>query len=292
MKRIVLALALAATAAAGCGPKRTAAASQPTPAAFDSSKSDPKALANADAMLTALGGYDKWTAIKELDFELKHYADGKLDGWFRHKWDRWNGRHRYAMGDAATLAGDADKVAWLDVRYDIYNDAVTPFGIFKGKPIMEEDARKQVPGAKKALSQIAYPLFLLYKLRDPGVHLADGGDVPATKGAEDLCQPSCVGIKVTFDPEVGTDTWQVDVNSGTHLPQMIEKILPQGRLAFRIDQWADAGGLKWPAKLTNVGMNTEWYEFLDIGVTEPRDSDFDAPIDRTQGDSFSNNKGH
>jgi hypothetical protein len=292
MKRIALALALAALAASGCGAKRTAAASQPTPAAFDATKSDPKALATVDAGLTALGGYDKWTAVKELDFDLKYHADGKLQGWFKHKWDRWNGRHRFAMGDAGSLGGDEDKVAWIDVRYDLYNDAVIPFAMYKGKPIMEEDARKQVPTAKKNLWTNAYLLVLVYKVRDPGVILQDGGETKAVQGADDLCQPSCQSVKVTFDPAVGSDTWQIDYNATTHLPQMVEKILPQGRLAYRIDQWADAGGLKFPAKLTNVGLNTEYYEFLDVGTGEPRDSDFDPPIDRAQGDSFSNNKGH
>src|SRR5262245_8223321 len=98
MKRTAVAAALAAAA---CAPHaRSTAASQPS-AAFDPSGSDPRALAIVDAGLAALGGYDRWFAVEELRFELRYTRDGKLTGWFQHRWDRWNGRHDFAMADAA-----------------------------------------------------------------------------------------------------------------------------------------------------------------------------------------------
>lgn len=286
MKRIVVAVALAAVAAAACGPKRTSAASQPTPAAFDPSKSDAKTLATVDAMLTALGGYDKWQSLKELRFELKYHGEGKLQGWFKHTWDRWNGREHFEMADANSLAaGDPAKIVWLDIRFDMFDASKLPFGTFGGQPLGEDDVKKYIAGAKQNLEQNSYFLVVLYKLHDPGVHLSDGGEVKDFQGATDLCKPSCTGVKVTFDPEVGKDTWQIDVNTDTHQPQMIEKIVDQGRIAYRIDGWTDAGGLKWPAKVTNVGVPTEFFEFDNIVVDEPSDAEFSPGVDRSQGNA-------
>lgn len=286
MKRIATAVALAALAAAACGPKRTTAASQPTPAAFDASKSDPNALAIVDAAHAALGGYDKWVAVKELRFGLQYSADGKLQGWWQHRWDRWNGRHDFVMGDPPTVltsGGDPAKVKWLEVKYDMFNDSKLPFGDYDGNNLSDEDAKKYVPIAKDQLQTNAYMLLLVYKLRDPGVHLAMGDEITDFVGAPDLCKPKCVTVKVTFDPEVGKDTWQVDFNADTHLPQMIEKIIPAGRVAFRINEWAEAGGLKWPSKLANVAVPTETFVFSDIAVGEPNDAYYEAPVDRSQG---------
>ncbi|HTJ42736.1 MAG TPA: hypothetical protein VL463_11620 [Kofleriaceae bacterium] len=288
MKRIALAVALSALAAAACGPKRTTAASQPSPAAFDAAKSDPKALATVDAALVALGGYDKWTNLKELRFELKYNANGSLQGWWQHRWDRWNGRHDFIMADPPSLAasgGDASKVKWLELKYDLFNDDKIPFGTYDGQPLSDENAKKYVSVARDQLATNAYMLVLLYKLKDPGVHLADAGEIePGTfVGAEDLCKAKCQSVKITFDPEVGTDTWQVDFDEETHLPQMIEKIVPAGRIAFRIKGWVDAGGLKWPTTIANVAIPTETFEFSNIAVGEPTDAYYEAPVDRSEG---------
>src|SRR5262245_42076775 len=173
MKGILLAAALAAAA---CGPKRTTAASQPTPAAFDATKSDPKALATVDAGLTALGGYDKWTATKELHSDTKHTNKDQTVGWYRNAWDRWNGRHLMQMADPATLKGAPEAITWLEVRYDIYDAGKLPYAAINGNPVRDAEAGQYVTAARQVLNEEAYKLLVLYKLRDPGVHLADAGE--------------------------------------------------------------------------------------------------------------------
>jgi hypothetical protein len=287
MKRI--ALAALPIAAAACGHPRTTAASQPSPAAFDASKSDPKALATADAGLAALGGYDKWQAVKELRFELKYQKSGAVQGWFQHRWDRWNGRHDFITADPASLAAGADdpsKVRWLDVKYDLFDNDKLPYASGPGGELSAEDAAKYATIARERLAQDSYLPLIFYKLRDPGVHLADGGDITADiANATDLCKPSCHTVKITFEPEVGKDTWQVDYNADTHLPQLVEKIVPEGHIAYRIDGWADAGGLKFPLKLINVGIPDEIFAYGEYGVGEPDDSYYAPPVDRSQGNS-------
>ena len=106
--RSFAAVACIAALAAACGPGRTSAATQPTPAAFDPGKSDPKAVEIVDKMLAKLGGYPAWESAKQIRFEFKYKNGGQLQRWFKHSWDKWNGRHRFEHVDMATLA-EAEK---------------------------------------------------------------------------------------------------------------------------------------------------------------------------------------
>src|SRR5688572_10818239 len=92
-------LLVASALAAGCPKPRTSAATQPAGLAFDPAASDAKALETADAMIAALGGYDKWNAVKELSFEVKIKVGEDLKLWGIHSWDRWNGRHNLQLVD-------------------------------------------------------------------------------------------------------------------------------------------------------------------------------------------------
>jgi hypothetical protein len=283
MKRIAFATALAAVAAAaGCGPKRTAAASQPTPAAFNPASSDAKAVATVDAGMAALGGYASWTKLQELKFELKYMNKNEVKGWFRHAWDRWNGRHDFEMADPATLSGPPDKIGWLDVKYDLFNSDGLPFATYNGKELSHEEARKYREIGRQHLHEDAYLLLIIYKARDPGVHLSDAGEAKNIIGASDICEPSCQVVKLTFDPSVGKDTWYVSYNSQTHLPQMIEKEASGGRIGYKLLDWVDAGGLKWPTKLVNVGLPDEVFRFENIVVDEPKESTYVPSVDRAQ----------
>jgi len=286
MKRTAFATILIAAAGActSSSHNRTMAASQPTPAAFDASQSDPKALATVDASLTAMGGLDKFQAIKELSFELKYVAGGKLVGWFHHRWDRWNGRHQFQMADSKELANpDFQKISLLEVRYDLYDKDRVPYATYGGMPVGDSDATQAAEQGREHLQEDGYFLLAYYKVRDPGVRLADAGETKGVVGADDLCKPTCNSVKITFDPAVGKNTWQIDYNSETHLPQILERIVDEGRVAFRIEGWADVGGLKWPTKLTNIGSAGQSYEFASISVEDPKDGYYEAPVDRSQG---------
>lgn len=256
---------------AGCPKPRTAAMTQPTPAAFDAAASDKKALEVADAGLVALGGYDKWSGLKELRFEEKISHDGQLKLWTIDQWDRWNGRHNAKRVSIASLAsGKPDDVKISEVRYDLFDTGKKPYAIFDGKPLPHQDAMTAVGDARKHLAQDAYLLTLIYRVRDPGVHLATGGETKI----EGTCNPSCQNIKITFDAGVGKDTYFINYNTTTKLPEVIEQQTPQGKIGYQILGWADAGGLKWPTKLQNIGMKGEIIEFSSIAVGTPDDNDY------------------
>jgi hypothetical protein len=267
-------IAIAFLALAGCPKPRTSAMTQPTPAAFDASQSDAKALETVDAGMTALGGYDKWTNLKELSFTYKISQNGEVKEITMHRWDRWNGRHNFQSIDMSTTkSGKPDDIKSSEVRYDIFDASKKPFATYDGKEIMRADADKAAAQARQRLAEEGYLITLLYRARDPGVKLKDGGDIKV----EGICDP-CKQVQITFDPAVGKDTWFIDYDPTKKLPKIIEVKKPQGLIAYTIDGWADAGGLKWPTKLENIGAKkggmSEIAEFSDIAVGEPEDNTY------------------
>ena len=270
----LFALALVA-GATGCPKPRTSAATQPTPAAFDPAQSDPKALAVVDAGLEKLGGYANWEKMKELKFSVA-YKDGEVKkAGFDHAWDRWNGRHYWVTVDmTTTTTGKAEDVKYMEVKHDLFDKDATPWAAYDGAPLATRaDGVEQAKRAGESLKQDLYFLAMIYKLRDPGVKLSvDNAEV--TVADSEACKPSCTSIKVAFDPAVGTDTWIVNFNNESKLPEVIEQQRGAGRIGYQIQGWSDAGGLKWPTKLQNLGLKSEIIEFTDIAVGSPDDSTY------------------
>ena len=91
MQKMTAILLLGVVACGG----RTTPDTQPAPATYDPSKNDPKALEVVDKMVTALGGADKWAAVKQIRWDVKVVVKGELKGLYKHSWDLWNARHRF-----------------------------------------------------------------------------------------------------------------------------------------------------------------------------------------------------
>jgi hypothetical protein len=272
MKHLVALVFMVAAAAAapGCGPGRTAAATQPTPAAFDAAKSDAKALAIADEMSAKVGGAAAWNGVKQLSWDLKYTFDGQLKGWFRHAWDRWNGRHHFETIDQAS--GESKYQA----MYDIFDpDDKGWVGNDRGEAALASERDATIKIARDRLKLDGYQLTMIHKLKDPGVTLTHVGQVKEVGG---LCKPACDTIKITFDPAVGTDTYYVEVNTETKLPEVIEKQLGTGRVAFTLEQWTTVGGLQFPTRMQNVGMAGEVFQFENIEIGDPDDALYIVPV--------------
>lgn len=262
-------LALAG-ALAGCPSPRTTAATRPTPAAFQPEGSEPAALAQVDATWAALGASaEKWTAVKELRFDVHYLVQGQLAARYEHSWDRWNGRHALRTADMRTTNNREEDIKWHDVRYDIFNEGAIFWASYAKQEALRADYAKAADLARIRLVEDTYRISLPYRLKDPGVHLAISGAIAPSAG---VCEPSCTTIKITFDPAVGKDTWYLHVNKNTNVPEIMEQETTKGRLGYRIDGWNEAGGLKWPAKLINVGLAGEVFELKNVIVGEPRDS--------------------
>ncbi len=265
-----------------CGASRTAAATQPTPAAFDPAASDAQALEIADAMLAAIGGTEAWGQVKQIRWEVKYYQNGDFKAWFKHVWDRWNGRHRLEMVDTdsylkAEEAGKPDDAQWVIAMYDLFDREGKGYATFGGRNVMAEDRNRIVSDAYDQWKSDSYQLAMLYKLRDPGVQLSYVGEVQELKGK---CQPGCVVIKVSFSPEVGSDTYFINVNKTTNMPEVLEKQLDGGTLGYAFEGWIELAGMRFPEKLVNLGVD-EVIEISNVEIAEP-DSSLFVPAGRRQ----------
>lgn len=272
MKKLALSVPLL-LAVAGCPKPRTSAATQPTPAAFDPSQSDPAAIAVVDAGVAALGGAEAWGKLKELRFTIKYTQDGKLQAQHTHHWDRWNGRHRFQNTDLASLGGDPDDVRIADVRYDLFDKGATPTAYYAGNAVSRKEGVEFMTAARGSLVQDLYFVAMIYKLEDPGVILKlDNAQIVVPDS--EACKPSCTAIKVTFDPAVGRDTWFVNYNNETKLPEVIELQKGAGRVGYHLTGWTESGGLKWPGALQNIGLPAEIIKVEGVKVGEPDDATY------------------
>ena len=275
-------LAFATLVLAACAGRQTAA-TQATPAAFDAAKSDPKALAIADQVLTALGGEANWNKAKEISWSQGIVIDGKLADFSRHSWDRWNGRHRYERMSPNGTYG----VTMHDL-FDETSYALTTTAKGGTEKVSTADKPNMVAEAKRRFATDVYPFVVQYKLKDPGVHLKVAEERPAD-GAPASSPMKYDVLELSFDPGVGpasSDTWYVVVDKTSHLPTSVEHHIggkPENeRSGFTLEDWVDVGGLKFAGKRVTIGYGKadapkvplnippEWAEEVPYkGVTVP-----------------------
>ena len=266
-------LVLPAAMSNACGPGRTSAATQTTPAAFDVSKSDPKAIEIADQVIAASGGEAAWAKAKQIEFSEKIVVDGQEKVNVHHVWDRWNGRHRFEKADPVSKAE-------LMVAYEQFGTA--SFGeIDNHGDIPRAQVGKMKGEAEKRIGIDAFNLLLPFKLKDPGVTLKFVEERPDPAAPEKLAYDV---IKVTFDQGVGItpgDVYYVVVDKANHLIHHIE-IVEQGkaddqRIGYKFDGYGDFGGLKLSLKRQNIGYAAEQIEFSDVKVSADVAEDLFVP---------------
>ncbi len=245
----------AALAAAACGSNRTVAATQPTgPQAFDAAGSDPKAVAIAEQVRAAAGGDAAWAAAKEIQWSQAIVQDGKLVELTRHSYDRWNGRHNYKGVEPDGTIKEA--------MYDVYER--TGVGRAGGQQLMRDDANALKEEATRKLWSDSYFLFLAFKLRDPGVKVAYKGE----RAKEGETAPTWDVLRVSFDPAVGTDHYEISVNRQTHQIDIVEKVIKEGDkekfLGYTVDVYQPAGALTLPTRFINLGFQKTGEQPIEI----------------------------
>jgi|SoiMethySBSTD1v2_1073268.scaffolds.fasta_scaffold150153_3 hypothetical protein len=240
--------------AAGCGPGRTAAATQSTAKAFDPSKSEPKAIEIADQVMNAIGGQANWDKAKEIIWAQGLVIDGKLQDVVKHAWDRWNGRHQFTR-----WFGDGGQAVAM---HELFSD--TSFGYTQTEAgrfsQLKEDKEKAVVEAKRRFDLDTYMLFLPFKLKDPGVKLAFAQELPDLEATTADAPMKYDIIKITFDEGVGPgsgETWYLSVDKATHMPAWIEHVAAgkpdNERGGFRLEDWKEVGGLKFATRRVTLG---------------------------------------
>ncbi len=259
---------------------RTSAATQPTPAAFDPTQSDAKAVQLADALIAKVGGAEAWAAVKQIRWEHKVFHGDELKSWVKHSWDIWNGRHRCETVVMSTylehLADPEVPIKWNVAMYDLFNhEGGKGTALSGGNPVYSGDRKMIITTAYESWKNHAYQLTMLHKLKDPGVKLTYAGQMKNVKAASGkvMCDPACDTLKVSFVPEVGEDSYWVQINEQTGLPDYIEKRTKGGSpLAHAIIAWTDVKGLKFPTEFQNAGVPEEVIKIENIQIGSPDDT--------------------
>jgi hypothetical protein len=179
-------------------------------AAVVRAESDPKAIAIADQVMTALGGKEAWNDTHFLRFDFAVEQGGRTVMSRAHTWDKWTGRYRL---DAKTKDG-----APYTVLMNVNTKEGTAY--MKGAKVEGEQAKKLVDDTYAAWVNDTYWLLMPYKMRDPGVTLALAGEAKEGGATYDK-------VHLTFQ-DVGLtpkDQYWAYVNRDTHLMDKWEFVL-------------------------------------------------------------------
>jgi hypothetical protein len=257
-------LLISGVGAVACGPTRTTFARPPAAAAaFDRAGSDPKALEIADRVIAAAGGADRWGATKQLKWSEKVSTGTGAAIEFDEAWDRWNGRHYNSLHN-----GTFNVVTMMSL-YDGSASALSEHN-HQMTRMPGQDAERAISNARDRFQFDTAALVLAFLLESPGVKLGLTPDYVAEPGAE-----PADSLKVTFDPKDPTrsSTYYAIVNRQTNQIDRFEIVKPgdpdNKRLGYKVTAWGDAGGLKVPAALQNVGLASETITFSNFSVGEP-----------------------
>jgi hypothetical protein len=143
-----------------------------------------KAAALADATLEGMGGAKAWNETRFLRFDFAVEREGKTVISRAHTWDKWTGRYRL---EAKTKAGDP---------YVVLMNINTKEGVayLKGAQLHGPEEKKYVEQAYATWVNDTYWLIMPYKLKDPGVNVAEAGELTTKDGAWDKILLSFDGV--------------------------------------------------------------------------------------------------
>ena len=154
-----------AVLAAGLLAAQAPHAEGPAPAAPPRA-SDPSALGAADRVMAALGGRQRWDDLHGLRWTFGSAVGDTVRSTRRHAWDKWTGWDRIEGTDRAgrrilviVSLNDRAGRAWVD-----------------GVAAEGDSHEKLLKLGRSLWVNDSYWLLMPYKLRDPGVTLADAGE--------------------------------------------------------------------------------------------------------------------
>jgi serine/threonine protein kinase len=203
-------------------------------------RSDPRAAALADRVMVALGGADAWGATRYLRFDFAVERAGKIVTSRAHTWDKWTGRYR--LEAKTPKRGEPNRTGSGDSFVVITNiNTKDGSAYLKGKRLGGEEAREYLDLAYSIWVNDTYWLLMPYKMKDPGVMLAYGGEEKKGDAAWDK-------VVLTFD-NVGLtpkDKYWAYVNRATGLVDRWEYILNGGTgppMAFAWQGWKRHGAI-------------------------------------------------
>jgi len=236
-------------------------------------------VAIADQVVTAAGGPDAWSKVKELRWTTAIYEGDKVLLKVEHAWDRWNGRAY--MKNLPQVEGASPTLA----MYELYGDTgsavvLSPGG---GKELANAGNAKEIlAAARKRWNTDHFWVTMHLKLKDPGAHLtyveervAEGSTT--SEMAYDV-------IQVKFDAGVGPSpgvVYYLIIDKKTHLPHSVE-IVETGkpddrRVGYKWLDWVDTAGVKFATTRQNIGLPSEKFTFTEVQTSASPDEDLYTP---------------
>jgi hypothetical protein len=271
-----------------CGPGRTTFLRHPAGATtFDRNSVDAKALAIADRVVSAAGGMERWSQVKQLRWTMSLKDNGKVVMSLEQAWDRWNGRHHARLHNVLDVTNAvetshnptqsvreaAGDVVVMRRMYEESNNAYFDTG--RGLRTLDlAQTQRATATARERWEADSVALCIPFLLEEPGTRLEYAGEQPGEAG-----KPLLDDLKVTLDPKDTTRTasYHVLVNRETNMIDRLD-IVPAGkpdsyRIAFRLSQWVDVNGLKFATLDENIAANGEVIAFQRVATsTEPEDA--------------------
>ncbi|MCU1279268.1 MAG: hypothetical protein JWM53_2814 [bacterium] len=227
---LILALAVMAPAA-----RADVAASKPAEDAQ-------RPVAVAKALWNALGGDDGWNHARYLRFDWIVEREGKRVVMRAHYWDRFSGRYR---------VDGVDKEGPYSVYFDVNTRAGDAW--VAGKKVTDAAQRKKwVDDGYEAFINDSYWLLAPFKVFDPGVTLADGGQDKGPNGeACDVLKLSFAGVGLT-----PRDVYWMLVDRKSHLMVEWKYVLggeSKAPTAFAWSDWKKVGPIELASMRTGIG---------------------------------------
>jgi len=208
---------------------------------------------------------------------VKVVVKGQVQGLYSHAWDLWNARHHFETTSITSYnksiaENNPDLIEVTTIMYRLF-DRDRGHANHDGQELSSDDRKRATENAFQRWKADAYLLTVPYRLTDPGVYVALSGE-----SKDEHCRDGCDIVAITFDPAVGKDKYWLHVNKQTGVPEMIEMELDgrTGRIAYQMTDWTEAGGLKFPTKLDNIGARNigeeELWTFSNIRIGDPDDT--------------------
>ncbi len=266
MQRALLCVVLLA-----CGGSRATFARYPgSPAAFDRTACDPKALEIADKVFAAAGGPGNWDKAKQLRWDQTISAGGevKLEG--EEAWDRWNARHW------GHLHGNDGEVV---VGYELYGTFKMGYGV-AGKhheKLAPESLQTAIGVAKARFDADTALMTLQFLMLEPGVKLKYIGTAADDTGAD-----AADDIQVTFtDPLRQGLEYHAIVDRATSTIARVEMIKAgtMQKIGYSLASWVTVNGMKFATARKDLGSE-ETVAIKNLKVSEPEDELFVQPFDQ------------
>jgi hypothetical protein len=237
-RRLGLVVATTALVVAGCTRAPHSTATGPEPG------SDPRAVAIADEVMTALGGKSAWDALPGLRWSFGSMLGDSVRSTRRHAWNKRTGEHRV---EGVNRAGQ---------RYTFIHtvgDTTTGMAWMNGQKIEGDSLLKLLHRAEALWVNDTYWMLMPYKLRDPGVLLGYVDDTTMNGATYDRLALSFHGVGLTPG-----DRYRVFVNRMSHRVEYWDMVLegdappPEG---YTWEGWEVHDGLWFPTAHRRDSVN-------------------------------------